>query len=152
MSKLLSLGANFNGSSFDWSHVRDLGLLNHCINMQTRVTCGKVVAHCKNQVKCLIEKFYPCCFKIGVSGNPLNRFAAYIQKNYSTMWLICVSHSSDSVHMLEAAIISEFYSKSGCQNKPESGGEGALGRTNPPPPPYFVYIVVGRADQGRRVG
>lgn len=153
MDKLLLLGSHFDSSTFDWGKVRDLGLLDHCINMHERpVTCGKVLAHTKNQVKCFRKKFEPCCFKIGVTSNPLTRFPSYIQKNYSDMWLVFWSHSRDMVHMLEAALISEFQSQSGCHNKPESGGEGALSRANPPPPPYYVYVVGGRADRNTRVG
>lgn len=93
-----------------------------------------------------------CIFKIGVSANPLLRYAAYIEMNYTEMWVIHVSSSLDTIHMLEAALISAFEPYMGCKNAPQSGGEGALNRQKPVKPPYFVYIVAGRADQPRWVG
>ena len=56
------------------------------------------------------------------------------------------------VHMLEAALISEFHQCSGCRNAANSGGEGKLNKMNPPDPPYFVYITGARADQPKRIG
>ena len=68
------------------------------------------------------------------------------------MWLIWVSKSIDVVHMLEAALIQHFHQHVGSQNKKGSGGEGSLNKTNPAPPPYYVYVTGGRADQRCRVG
>ena len=58
-----------------------------------------------------------CCFKIGVTSNPMTRFAAYVPKAYTEMWLIGVSDSIDLIQMLEAALISEFGKHIGCHNK-----------------------------------
>ena len=68
------------------------------------------------------------------------------------MWLIATSNSVDLVHMLEAALVSEFHKHVGCRNREGSGGEGALNREAAAPPPYYVYITGGRADQPRSVG
>lgn len=68
------------------------------------------------------------------------------------MWIISMLPSLDIGSMLEAALISDFGRHVGCHNKPGSGGEGALCRSNPSPPPYFTYVVGGRADQHRNVG
>ena len=60
--------------------------------------------------------------------------------------------SVDTSHMLEASLIHEYGKHVGCQTKKGSGGEGALNKEDRPPGPYFVYVMAGRADQGRRVG
>lgn len=93
-----------------------------------------------------------CVFKIGVTSNPVSRFALYKKSGFTSMWVIATSDSTDLIHMLEAALISEFGKHVGCRIKPGSGGEGALNRANPPKPPYFAYVSGGRADQPRRVG
>ena len=116
--------------------------------------CGKILGHAKEQASALREKIgiRLCCFKIGVTTNPLDRYQSYLKKGYNLMWVIWTSDSTDIVHMLEAALISEFGRHVGCHNTYGSGGEGALNKENPPPPPYYVYVVGGRADQQRRVG
>ncbi|CAK8995140.1 unnamed protein product [Durusdinium trenchii] len=52
--------------------------------------------------------------------------------------------------MLEAALVFEFHKHVGCRNQRGTGGDGALNRKDPSPPPYFVYVTGGRADQMRR--
>ena len=55
--------------------------------------------------------------------------------------------------MLEASLIAKFQDEPGCKNQKNSGGEGALTNTSKPKkPPFFVYVVGGRADQPRWVG
>ena len=54
--------------------------------------------------------------------------------------------------MLEAALISEFHHVRGCKNAPNTGGEGALNRKDSGGPPFYVYVVGGRADQAKWVG
>ena len=56
------------------------------------------------------------------------------------------------IHMLEAALISEFHMASGCKNAANSGGEGGLNRKHHLGPPYFVYVTGGRGDQAKWVG
>lgn len=73
-------------------------------------------------------------------------------KKNTGMWVIAQSNSVDLIHMLEAALISEFHKHVGCRNKEGTGGDGVLNRDNPPPPPYYVYITGGRADQSCSVG
>ena len=91
-------------------------------------------------------------FKIGVTACPLQRFRGYVSLGFSHLWILFRSNDLSLIHMLEAALISEFNQCPGCRNSPGTGGEGALNRTNPAEPPYFVYITGGRADQQRRVG
>ena len=67
------------------------------------------------------------------------------------MWVIFSGDNAGEVHMLEAALIQEFHVCVGCQNSPNSGGEGALNRPCAVGP-FFVYITGGRADQHKRVG
>lgn len=93
-----------------------------------------------------------CIYKVGVSANPLLRFASYLDMGYTKMWLIHSSFELGLTHMLEAALIALNEGNAGFRNKPGSGGEGALNRHKPAKPPYFVYVVAGRADQSRWVG
>lgn len=147
----------YKADEFDWAQVKSLGLHYRCGKMgdsQKNLTCGKILAHAREQVTQFREKIgiRVCCFKVGVTSNPLCRFASYVDKGYTHMWVIGVSRSVDLIHMLEAAIIGEFHKHVGCANAPGSGGEGHLNKVNPPAPPYYLYITGGRADQPRRVG
>ena len=153
---LLHLGATFDAGSFDWDQVKGLGISNLCTRAtaSSSMTCGKILALATQRVVSFREKLgiKLCIFKIGVTSNPVTRFADYREKAFTSMWLIWVSRSVDLVHMLEASLILQFHREIGCQNKGGTGGEGCLNRSNPPSPPYFVYITGGRADQLRRVG
>ena len=154
VEKLNKLGTNFD-ATFDWNASKSLGIHNRCLKLdQKRVSCGKILAHAKEQVSALRERvgIRLCCFKVGVTTNPLIRFQLYLEKGYHEMWVISTSSSIDLIHMLEAALISEFGRHVGCQNKYGSGRDGALNQEHPQPPPYFVYVVAGRADPPRRVG
>lgn len=119
-----------------------------------RPTCGKILEHSKNQVSAFREFLGValCVFKIGVTATPFDRFQDYMARNYTHMWLIFVDNNVGLIHMLEAALISEFQSCTGCRNSPGSGGEGALNRTNHKGPPYYLYICGARADQLERIG
>ena len=155
--KLKHLGDNFEASTFDWTYAKSLGIVNRCLKGQLnnrKMCCGKILEHAKDQVSSFRERIGVrlCCFKIGVTSNPLVRFPMYLEKGYSEMWLISVSPSIDMTQMLEAALVSEFGKHVGCHNKCGSGGEGSFNRDTPPPPPYFAYVTGGRADQSRRVG
>ena len=92
-----------------------------------------------------------CVFKIGVTANPARRYIAYLEKNFTSMWIIYMGDCVREIHMLEAALIHEFHSCSGCRNSPNTGGEGALNRKDSLGP-YYLYITGGRADQNKRVG
>ena len=156
-ASLQQLGEAFDAATCDWDHVKTFDLHNHCLKAQLqnkKLNCGTILSHAQNQVNSFRQKigFRICCFKIGVTSNPLNRFASYLQRGYTCMWLIGASHSADLISMLEASLIHEFAKHVGCHNQLGSGGEGALNRESPPPPPYFIYITGGRADQNRRVG
>lgn len=152
---LKELAADFSDIKFDWACVKDLGLVKRCMAPGGKRPCsGKVLSHTKDQIHLFRKSMGTevCCFKIGITSNPLNRFAAYVAKAYTEMWLIHECSCVGSIQMLEAALISEFGGHIGCQNKPGTGGEGALNKENAPPPPYFVYVTGGRADQHCRVG
>ena len=146
-------GELFQSESFDWAALRSHNLIYHCQTPETMI-CGKLLAHCKRKVTALREHIGVrlCCFKIGVTTNPPLRFSAYMEKKFTCMWVIAISKSIDTIHMLEAAVIAEFCQHVGCRNKPETGGEGSLNRLNPSPPPFYLYMVAARADQPRRVG
>ena len=156
LTELESFGHKFQAETFNWKLVRGYGLLNHCLAPPKvgMATCGKVLSHAKQQVTSFRETMgvQLCVFKVGVTANPILRFVSYLELGFSTMWLIASSHSIDLIHMLEAALISEFQQGTGCKNKPGSGGEGALNRAKPAEPPYYAYVVGGRADQRGWVG
>ena len=128
------------------------GMVDHFL--PTNPTCGKLLEHCKDKVLAFREGLgiRLAVFKIGVTASPSERFPSYMKMGFTGMWLIAKSDSIDLVHMLEAALISEYHQHVGCRNKKGSGGDGALNRRDPSPPPYYVYVVGGRADQMRRVG
>lgn len=90
-----------------------------------------------------------CIFKVGVTSNPVSRYIGYKKVGFQAMWVINSSTSVELTHMLEAALIALFGRHIGCRNRTHSGGEGALGRNQPP---FYVYITGGRADQHRAVG
>ena len=157
LALLERLAKTFEPLNFDWGSVKSAGLHNHCLKNHVdikQLCCGRILLHAREKIHNFREQIGVrlCCFKIGITSNPLIRFGTYFQKGYTSMWLINASNSIDSVSMLEAALISEFGKHVGCHNKPNSGGEGGLNKKSPPPPPYYVYIVGGRADQNRRVG
>ena len=138
-----------------------LGELQHCFiydrlpkNFSPLTTCGKILLHAKRQVVSFREHLgvSVAVFKIGVTASPAYRFKTYLLQNFQSMWVIFRSNDLSIVHMLEAALISEFGEIRGCRNTPNTGGEGALNRTVKPEPPFFVYITGGRADQPKRVG
>ena len=141
--------------SGDWKKAQNLGLYNHCMPKNgSSPTCGKILSHCKSKVSAFREKIgiRVCVFKLGVTASPLTRFHMYKEQNFSSMWVVAESSSVDLIHMLEAALISEYHKHVGCKNAEGSGGDGALNRKPPAPPPYFMYIAGGRADQARWVG
>lgn len=145
----------FDLQTLDWRKANEIGIYNHSMSKHgPSPTCGKLLGHCKDKVASFRQNMGVriCIFKLGVTTNPISRFELYKEKGYSKMWLLATCSSVDLLHMLEAALISEHYQHVGCKNSKGSGGEGALNRTPPAPPPYFLYIVGGKADQGRWVG
>lgn len=144
------MALQFDAATFDWGMAKCHNLLNKCLGQTQRPpTSGKILAHSKEQAANMIEEVGAslCIFKIGVSANPLLRYASYLEMGYQQMRIIHTSPSLDSIHMLEAALISMFQDYPGCKNSPGSGGEGGLNRHKPVKPPFFVYIVGGRADK-----
>ena len=133
-----------------WDEVREFGLLNRC-NSSEGKTSGKVLTYCKDMVTSFREKMgiRVCIFKVGVTSNPVSRYIGYKKIGFQAMWVINSSTSVELTHMLEAALIALFGHHIGCRNRTHSGGEGALGRNQPP---FYVYITGGRADQHRAVG
>lgn len=157
VDKLRQLGSSFAASTFDWGQVKGLGVFNRCSSFAKAcpgMTCGKILAFASDEVTCFREKMgiKLCVFKVGVSSNPITRFASYQEQGFTAMNVIWVSDSVDLVHMLEAALVLQFHQHIGCRNQKGTGGEGSLNRKNRPPPPYYVYVTGGRADQFRRVG
>jgi len=155
-NKLKLLGDSFDAATFDWNLTKPFGLLNRCAPEPRtgQPTCGKILAWAKDKVTSFRERMgiRVCVFKVGVTANPITRYHAYLDQGFTSMWVISVSPSLDLIHMLEAALVSEFNKHVGCRNKEGSGVEGALNKKQKTPPPYFLYVTGGRADQSRRVG
>lgn len=65
------------------------------------------------------------------------------------MHVVAESDDLDLIYTLAEDLISEFGKQRTCNNKPKSGGEGCLDRTNMTDmfPPYYVFVVAGRAAQ-----
>ena len=154
-SSLASLAADFDALNFSWASVKPFGILNHCVMPRHgKPTSGKVLAHAKNQIQSFREQMgvRVCVFKVGITCNPIQRFISYREVGFTDMWVVTMCDSVDSISMLEAACIALFSAHVGCRNKAETGGEGALNRSPPPKPPFFLYVTGGRADQLRKVG
>ena len=154
IQKLLHAAETFEPSCSTWSEMKGLGLVYRGLQSHCKPTCGKILSHSKRQVAGFREMMgiSLLVFKIGVTVNPPARFVDYVRKGFTQMWVIFQGNDVGTVHMLEAALISEFSSACGCRNMQGTGGEGALNRKNSGGPPFFVYITGGRADQSRRVG
>ena len=118
-------------------------------------TCGKILAHARQQVHSFREKLGVdlCVFKIGITAFPAQRFQQYWCKAFTMMWIIYMADDLSLINMLEAALIGEFNHLRGCRNMANTGGEGGLMRSSQnSQPPYYVYVTGGRADQLKRVG
>lgn len=150
----MAISDAFKTESFQWDVVQSLGVLNRMMKESARcVTAGKLLEHCKNQITALREStggVRLCIFKVGVTTNPIVRFCTYVKQGFQKMFVLAISEHVDQIHMLEAACISEFAKHVGCKNAVNSGGEGALHR-NDVVPPFYLYVVGGRADEGRWV-
>lgn len=134
----------------DWVQLLRFNIHNKTMKIQPKLpTSGKILAHCKRMVYAFRESLDVklCVFKIGVTADPMNRFSDYMTKAFTVMWVLYISDDLGLTHMLEAALISEFHTSTGCRNAPESGGEGGLNRKKHLGPPFFTYITGGRADQ-----
>ena len=128
------------------------GMLNRCMKTGTRSPiCGRILEHCKEKKLSFREAMgiRLCVFKIGVTTDPLTRYQSYREKGFTSMWVIFSGDSVDLVHMLEAALVSEYHQHVGCRNQKGTGGEGALNRKLCVSPPFYVYVSGARADQAR---
>ena len=148
------LAAEIDPNKIPWPRLECFGLINRLHPaIGPRASCGRILQHCKQMVTSFRENMGIAltCFKVGVTCNPVPRFLLYRKKNFTNMWVIHSSMCVGETHMLEAALISLFQDACGCQNKPHSGGEGALNREGIAGP-FYTYVAGGRADQPRRVG
>ena len=117
---------------------------------KTRPTAGSVLQHCKQRILRFLHTIGSglCVFKIGYTSNPLIRFQSYASANFSVMELLHVTDTKGVAEMLEAALIDQFMTVTGCRNeKPGGEGPGHVQASH-----YFVYIVGARADQAKRIG
>lgn len=152
---LESVARDGDASSLPWDTLKSCGLLNRTPrSLGPNPICGKMLQYAKQQVSGFRERLGPtaCIFKIGVTAHPAVRFQDYVLKHFSQMWIVFKSNDLSLVHMLEAALISEFCTCTGCRNAPHTGGEGALNQKKRGGPPFYVYVTGGRADQAKWVG
>ena len=154
LASVVNIMRKDNLQEIPWKQLKECGLLKKTLSLTPKPICGKVLFHAKQQTHNFRKRMglQVCVFKIGVTSDPAQRFMDYLQKNFTAMWVIHESDSLDLVHMLEAALISEFHDVSGCKNAANSGGEGALNRKVHSGPPFYVYLTGGRADQLKWVG
>ena len=151
---LEDLALHFTPTKLVWKRLAEHGLIHRVLPASPkRPTSGRLLAHARQNVVSFREHMGVslCVFKIGVTSNPAQRYISYLQKNFTSMWIIYMGQSAEETHMLEAALIQEFHTCSGCRNSPNSGGEGALNRPGVKGP-FFAYVTGGRADQNKRVG
>ena len=149
-----SLALGFTPTRASWERLRVFGLIKRTLPATPkRPTSGKLLAHARQNVVSFRENMgiNLCIFKIGVTRNPALRYVSYVEKNFTSMWVIYSGDCVGEIHMLEAALIHEFQHCSGCRNSPNTGGEGALNRTDACGP-FYLYVTGGRADQMKRVG
>ena len=148
------LASEMDPSKISWKDVQCYGLRNRLMPTQARPpSSGRLLSYCVQQVDSFREHMglSVCVFKIGVTSNPLVRYVDYLQRNFTSMWVIFSGSNVKEIHMLEAALVSLYHSTTGCQNAGGSGGEGALNKATASPP-YYAYVTGGRADQPCRVG
>lgn len=142
-------------AAVSWETLNRFNIINRTLKARPQPpTCGKILSHCKRQISAFREALgvTVSVFKIGVTADPVTRSQDYRSKNFTDMWIICVSNDLSLTHMLEASLIEVFHTSSGCRNAPGSGGEGGLNRKKHLGPPFFTYVTGGRADQLKRVG
>jgi hypothetical protein len=82
--------------------------------------------------------------KIGITGNPFNRWTYYNREGdqdgrWSHLVLLAVYHDRDAVSVMEASLIRELSCDVRCKNC-APGGEGA---DNMGGPPFFTYLAIG---------
>ena len=87
-------------------------------NITPFTTCGKILAHSRQQVTAFREYLgiNVCVFKVGVTANPAQRFEQYLHLNFTAMWVIFKSGDLRLVQMLEASLIALFSDGNGCRN------------------------------------
>ena len=151
---LIKISLSFDPTTFEWQSVRRYNLVYRPL-LLTNPTAGTILKHAFGQTMATLDLVGGprlAIFKVGVTANPMLRYPSYLELGYTNMRVVHVTESVHEVHMLEAALIFAFKEFRGCKNVGWTGGEGALHRTKPFVPPFFAYVVAGRADLGRWVG
>lgn len=118
--------------------------------MKYRCSAGTVLQRCLAAVDQFRNRMTRslCVYKVGMTSNPIVRFDFYKEANYSHMSLLHCTDNLGVAQMLEAALIASNLSEHGCRNQ-RYGGEGPPSVEHEPF--HFVYVVGGRADQGRAI-
>ncbi|CAE7691396.1 unnamed protein product [Symbiodinium sp. CCMP2456] len=67
-------------------------------------TCGKILLRCKNHASAFREHMgvQLCVFKIGVTANVPRRYADYVKKNFTAMWIL---HSGDEAAVIQQTVV-----------------------------------------------
>ena len=132
-SDFLSEAPSANSGPFIWALQRE------------SATAGAVLQHALAKTDYLVsQEGKPTVFKVGVTKDPQHRWfnSRYGYRLDSAGWdkMVVLAKTEDKLAagLLEAMLIKEFSSRSGCRNN-APGGEGLS-----PPGPYFVYVVYKR--------
>ncbi|OLQ05856.1 hypothetical protein AK812_SmicGene10912 [Symbiodinium microadriaticum] len=110
---------------------------------------SKILWHCVQVINAVRKDnggFALCVFKIGLTANPFQRRANYLEQNFQNFIVIhkvCRAELLGMLEMLEAALIAEFYDDGRCCRNRQLGGESMRTKDFLPrfQPPYYAYCV-----------
>ena len=116
---------------------------------------SKVLLHCLRVVDAVRTEnggASLCVFKIGLTSNPVQRRASYLQQNFQNFVVIHKVWRPEllgMLEMLEAALIAEFHDNGRCCRNLRLGGESMRTKDFVPrfPPPYYAYCAATNAAQ-----
>jgi hypothetical protein len=114
---------------------------------------GAVLVYVRGQVSQLIDKqgAQLCIHKVGITCHPIQRSESYFAENYSLFSVLHISKDFKDVAWLEAILIADADRRPGACRNVRKGGDGKI-RSFRDKPPFFLYMVTGRADSRCRVG
>ncbi|CAE7662955.1 unnamed protein product [Symbiodinium sp. CCMP2592] len=113
---------------------------------------SKVLLHCLRVVDAVRTEnggASLCVFKIGLTSNPVQRRASYLQQNFQNFVVIHKVWRPEllgMLEMLEAALIAQFHDNGRCCRNVRLGGESMRTKDFVPrfPPPYYAYCVAAK--------
>ena len=116
---------------------------------------SKILWHCVTVINAVREELGGkslCVFKIGLTSDPFERRASYLQQNVKSFVVLHKVSKAEllgMMEMLEAALIAEFYDNQRCCRNRQLGGESMRRKDFVPrfPPPYYAYCAATCAAQ-----